>query len=207
MPDIAHVLMAAGLDAVTAEEIQQTVLEHDLVGADLATLPDRFPAFFGHTDTTHLARQARLAWWSADHIPFEFKRLLDARRDPSAPPDEEIVEQVSKAWDEMLEQMEADGALQSPVAFEALARLAREVDPGTKTLHFAPKQLQDVTEFYRAESATPTAVTQLVKAYLEAVIASDNSGEEQKYRRDDFDGIEDVDSDIPDAFQLNEDEE
>ena len=166
---IAEVLMESGVDGITAQDIERVVLSFDLT--DDPT-DEQLAAMEGDFDPDAAIRDARAAWWSGEHIPFEFKRLLDAKSDPI--PEEQrgaITVNMLEQWDANLGRFIAKGFLLSPAALNTLERYydhAKAIDSGPPRPEFST--IENVAEFYSAnyKSHDSCIAIQLVWSYLNA---------------------------------------
>lgn len=114
MIDLRNLLITAGLTAAIADEL---LALYERVGDDQMLEVLRGETIGDKPDVAK--REARLMWWAGDHIPREYKRLLDAqvRRPEDAGIEEAtLVYNPIEVWNDALQQFVQAGMVDTEIA-------------------------------------------------------------------------------------------
>jgi hypothetical protein len=164
MADLLHTLMEAGLDPLDAQQIVNAVERQEALPAQADVI----------------LQDARRAWWSAEYIPNEYKRLLDASltEQPSVvPPDEAL---LKKSLSEQLDRFAKAGMLLTSLARLSVHHHLDMAEPETPipSLDSLPALIKAHTAYQVAEQSLPADLLGLYvdKAFTEAMKGGPGSG-------------------------------
>lgn len=157
--DLLHTLLDAGLDPLDAQQIVNAV--------------ERDEALPGQADL--LLQDARRAWWSAEHVPNDYKRLLDASltEQPSVvPPDEAL---LKKSLGDQLQRFAEAGLLMTSLARLSVRRCLdlAEVPSPLPDLSDMHALLKAHTVYQGAEQRLPAT---LLGLYVDAALTEAMKG-------------------------------
>lgn len=168
--DFRELLLTAGVTPLVADELLRLYEQAGNDGTAAA-----LQALSVAEEPEAAKREARLAWWTGDHIPAEFKRLLDARTEGTDELDEDAededgvsVPEVVQVWDENLQRFAAAGAVGSDLAQAMLGR-AWEAACGERLppREAWPALLEDET--------LPAQPLHILKSYMAALVEEASS--------------------------------
>lgn len=161
MVDLRTILITAGVTPDTADGL---LALYKQVGNDQMLEVLRGESVGGAPDVAK--REARLMWWAGDHIPREYKRLLDAqvqRPEDAGIEDATLVYNPIEVWSDALQQFVQSGMVDTEIARVSVNRAWAEA--WRHRFDKAWLQGQPVDDQLPTELPAPEAWPDLLKAH------------------------------------------